>query len=103
MSQLTLELPDTVMERLTRLARRRRASVEEVAVEQLESLPEPEAETLEERYERFYSDSDLFVQVSEEEKARYAEAPKEVSQELARKLARGKPLSEIIIEDRGPY
>ena len=101
MSQLTLELPNTLMDRLTRWAQRRRTSVEEVAVEQLQSLPEPEAETLEERYERFYSDSNLFVQVSEEEKARYAPVPEDRLEAIGRKLGAAGPLSEVIIEERG--
>jgi hypothetical protein len=102
MSQLTLELPNTLMDRLARLARQRETTVEHVAAEQLQLLPELQAETLEERYDRFFRDSSLFVQVSEEEKARYADVPDEVREDLARKCARGKPLSEMIIEDRGP-
>src|SRR5215469_12561190 len=50
MTQLTLELPEALVQRLAWLASEQKKSVEQVAVEQLQSLLEPAAEHLEEKY-----------------------------------------------------
>ena len=71
MPQLTLEIPDALARRLASLASEQKKSVEQVAVEQLESLLEPAAENLAEQYERFFQQSGLFVEPLAEEKQRY--------------------------------
>jgi hypothetical protein len=53
------------------LASEQNKSVEQVAVEQLTSLLERATENLEERYERFFQQSGLFVERLAEEKERY--------------------------------
>jgi hypothetical protein len=80
-AQLVLEIPDTL-------------------VEQLESAIAPVAMTLEERYERFFKESGLFVQVPEEERRRYQPMSEEHRRELSAKLGAAGPLSEVIIEER---
>ena len=102
MSRVTLDLPDAVTEQLERLAADGNRSVEDVVVEQLCSLLPPAEEGLEERYKRWVKESGLFIQVSEEEKKRYPPPTDEEREQLAQKLSVGKPLSEIIIEERGP-
>jgi hypothetical protein len=101
MQQLTIEIPDALAQRLAWRAAEEKKSMEQVALEQLASLLEPPPGDLKERYERFFKESGLFVQVSEEEKRKYAAVSAEVREELAHKLGQGKPLSEIIIEERG--
>ena len=71
MTQLTIEIPDALARRLAWLASEQKKSVEQVAVEQLESLLTPAAENLEERYEQFFQQSGLFVERLAAEKPRY--------------------------------
>jgi ATP-dependent protease Clp ATPase subunit len=101
MSQLTLEIPEALVQRLEGLAANREKSVEQLALEQLSSLLEPPAESLEEQYERFFQESGLFVEVTAQEKRRYAAVSEKEREELVHKFGRGKPLSEIIMEERG--
>jgi predicted transcriptional regulator len=101
MTQLTIEIPDALARRLASLASKQNKSVEQVAVEQLESLLEPEAENLEEKYERFFQQSGLFVERLAEEKPRYQAISEERLRELAAKLGAAGPLSEVIITERG--
>lgn len=101
MRQITLEVPDRLAERLDRLAAKQKKSIEQVAVEQLESVAEPSAEDLKERYERFFKESGLFVEVPDEVKRRYQPMSEERLRELAAKLGAAGPLSEVIIEERG--
>ena len=61
MTQLTIEIPDVLARRLACLASAQNKSVEQVALEQLESLLEPAAENLEDKYEQFFQQSGLFV------------------------------------------
>jgi hypothetical protein len=56
---------------------------------------------LQEQYERFFKESGLFIEVSEEEKQRYQPVSEERLKELAAKLGAAGPLSEVIIEERG--
>ena len=100
MTQLTIEIPDALARRLARLASEQNKSVEQVAVEQLESLLEPTAEHLEETYERFLQQSGLFVERLAEEKQRYQAVSEERLKELAAKLGALGPLSEVIIAER---
>jgi predicted transcriptional regulator len=101
MTQLTITIPDALARRLAWLASEQNKSVEQVAVEQLESLLEPAAENLEEQYERFFQQSGLFVERLAEEKQRYQVVSEERLKELAAKLGAAGPLSEVIVAERG--
>jgi predicted transcriptional regulator len=100
MPQLTIEIPEALARRLAWLASEQKKSVEQVAVEQLESLLEPAAEHLEETYERFFQQSGLFVERLAEEKQRYQAVSEERLKELAAKLGAAGPLSDVIIAER---
>jgi hypothetical protein len=101
MPQLTIEIPEALARRLTWLASEQNKSVEQVAVEQLESLLAPAAENLEEKYARFFQQSGLFVARLAEEKSRYQAVSEARLQELATKLGTAGPLSEVIVAERG--
>jgi predicted transcriptional regulator len=100
MPQLTIEIPEALARRLAWLASEQKKSVEQVAVEQLESLLEPAAEHLAETYERFFQQSGLFVERLAEEKQRYQAVSEERLKELAAKLGAAGPLSDVIIAER---
>ncbi|MCI0420418.1 MAG: hypothetical protein L0312_14540 [Acidobacteria bacterium] len=100
MTQLTIDIPDALAQRLTWLASAQNKSVEQVAVEQLEYLLGPAVENLEERYERFFQQSGLFVERRAEEKQRYQAISEERLKELAAKLGAAGPLSEVIVAER---
>jgi predicted transcriptional regulator len=99
-TQLTIDLPDALAQRLTWLAAEQNKSVAQVAVEQLESLLGPTAEHLEERYERFFQQSGLFVERRAEEQQRYQAVSAGRLKELAAKLGAAGPLSEVIVTER---
>jgi hypothetical protein len=100
MTQLTLQLPDPLADRLNRLATRENKSIEQVALELLaEERPIESSST---RYQRLLDESGLFVKVSEEEKKRYQPASSGRLKELADKVGAAGPLSQVIIEERGP-
>ena len=103
MSQLTLtlEVPERLRQRLERLAAEEKKRVDQVVVEQLNSLLEPAAKSLSERYRRFCNESGLFVRVPEEEEGRYQPVSHERLMELAAKLGAAGPLSGVIVEERG--
>jgi predicted transcriptional regulator len=101
MTQLTIEIPDALARRLAWLASEQNKSVGQVAVEQLESLLEPVAANLEQKYERFFQHSGLFVERSAEEKQRYQAVSEERLKELSANLGAAGPLSEVIIAERG--
>jgi hypothetical protein len=103
MAQLTIEIPEALARRLAWLASEQNKSVEQVAVEQLESLLAPAAENLEEKYARFFQQSGLFVERLAEEKPRYKAVSEARLQELAAKLGAAGPLSEVIIAERGQH
>lgn len=100
MPTLTIEIPDALARRLACLASEQNKSVEQVAIEQLESLLDPATENLEEQYERFFQQSGLFVERLAEEKPRYQAVPEERLKEFAAKLGAVGPLSEVIIAER---
>jgi predicted transcriptional regulator len=100
MTQLTIEIPDALAQRLARLASEQKKSVEQVAVEQLVSLLEPVAENLEEKYARFFQQSGLFVERLAQEKQRYQAISDARLKELAAKLGAAGPLSEVIVAER---
>ena len=99
MAQLVLEISDGLAEQVERMAVEQKKTPQQLAVEHLESAVAPAAMTLEERYERFFKESGLFVQVPEEVKRRYQPVSEEHRRELAAKLGVAGPLSELIIEE----
>jgi predicted transcriptional regulator len=101
MPQLTIEIPEALAQRLARLASEQHKSVEQVAVEQLESLLVPAAENLEGKYAQFFQQSGLFVEHLTEEKSRYHAISEARLKELAAKLGTAGPLSEVIVAERG--
>jgi len=100
MPQLTIEIPEALAQRLAWLASEQKKSVEQVAVEQLESLLEPAVESPEEKYERFFQQSGLFVERLAEEKQRYQAVSEARLKELAAKLGAAGPLSDVILAER---
>jgi predicted transcriptional regulator len=101
MTQLTIELPDALARHLAWLASAQQKSVEQVVVEQLESLLAPAAEHLEEKYTQFFQQSGLFVERLAEEKSLYHAVSEARLKELAAKLGAAGPLSEVIVAERG--
>jgi predicted transcriptional regulator len=107
MIRLTIEIRDALAHRLAWLASEQNKSVEQVVVEQLESLLEPTAESLQDKqdkqdkYERFFQQSGLFVERLAEEQQRYQAVSEERLKELAAKLGAAGPLSEVIVAERG--
>ena len=91
MAQLTIEIPDALARHLARLASKQKKSVEQVAVEQLESLLALAAENLSEKYARFFQQSGLFVEPLAEEKQRYQAVSETRLKELAAKLGAAGP------------
>jgi hypothetical protein len=102
MRQLNLEVPDSLAQRLAQWAAKQKKSVEQMALELLASADEPSNHSLDARYQHFLDESGLFVKVTEEEKKRYQPASEERLKELADKLGAAGPLSQVIIEERGP-
>ena len=100
MTQLTIEIPDALARRLAWLASEQKKSVEQVTVAQLQSLLEPAAEHLEEKYAQFFQQSGLFAERLAEEKQRYQAVSEERLKKLAAKLGAAGPLSEVIIAQR---
>ena len=100
MTQLTIEIPEALARRLAWLASEQKKSVEQVAVEHLESLLEPAPANLEEKYERFFQQSGLFVEGLTAEKPCYQAASEARLKELAAKLGAAGPLSELIVAER---
>jgi predicted transcriptional regulator len=101
MTQLTIEIPDALARRLAWLASEQKKSVEQVIVEQLESLLAAAVDNLEEKYARFFQQSGLFVEQLREGQSRYQAVSEARLKELAVKLGAAGPLSEIIIAERG--
>jgi len=101
MQELTIKLPDELWQRLEKRARTQKKRIEEVIIEHLKTIPQIEESDLQEKYERFFKESGLFVQVNDKEKRRYKAVSDREREELARKFSVGKPLSEVIIEERG--
>ena len=102
MAQLILEISEALAQQLERMAAEQQKSTQQLAVEQLESAVAPTALTLQEKYEQFVKESGLFVEVPEEVKRRYQPVSEEELRRLAAKLGAAGPLSEVIIEERGP-
>jgi hypothetical protein len=82
------------------LASEQKKSVEQVAVEQLESLLAPAAESVEAKYARFFQQSGLFVERLAEKQQCYQAVSDTRLKELAAKLGAAGPLSEVIVAER---
>ena len=100
MTQLTIDIPESVARHLARLASEQNKSVEQVAIEQLELLLGTAPANLGEHYERFFRQSGLFVERLAGDKPRYQAVSEERLRELAAKLGRVGPLSEVIMAER---
>jgi hypothetical protein len=100
MTQLTVDVPEEIAERLSRAAAEQNKSVEQLVLERLAAVPEPAGESLAERYERFIKESGLFIDVPEEEKQKYQPVSEERLRELAAEFGKAGPLSEAIIAER---
>ncbi|MBI4330662.1 MAG: hypothetical protein HY673_05230 [Chloroflexi bacterium] len=102
MTRLTLELPEPLLQRLQAEAQKHRCRVEEWVVMQLKEVAMvPEEMTMEERYDRFEKECRLYIEFGEEERQRHCPITLEELDTLGKKFAIGRPLSEIIIEERG--
>jgi hypothetical protein len=101
MPQMTLDLPDELARWLAQVAAQQQRSPEQVAVEIMNSALQ-DATELHRRYQEFVKTSGLFREISEEEKRRHPPVPEEEWRAIAEKLGKAGPLSEIIIEERGP-
>jgi len=99
MARLTIQLPENLISELYKQAERCNKGIEELIIEKLEEG------ISEDRMERFIRESGLFVsqedKLGPELKSMIAHpiSSKRRAQ-LARKASIGKPLSQIIIEDR---
>jgi len=100
MQELTIKLPDKLWQRLERWARTQKKEVADVILELLTTIPPVEESDLPGKYQRFFRESGLFIQVNAEEKNRYKPVGDLEREELARRFSVGKPLSRIIIEER---
>jgi predicted transcriptional regulator len=105
MTTVTLDLAPELYERLRRIADARGARVEELAQTWIEEKAdaEPAPESMRERVQAALRARGLLVEVSDEEK-RLAAASTLTLDEARAILDRagGKPLSEVILEMRGP-
>ena len=103
MSQLTIDVRPDVLERLRREATRTGKPIEKVASELLEERLSTAPVTERERARDVLRAAGLLTELGPELKQRAAQSTaslEEVSAALSR--AGGKPLSEIVIEQRGP-
>lgn len=107
MPQLTIQISDSLLGKLQQQAQIFNKPIDKWLVERLETISEIEPELLSEyeRMENFLYENDLFAAQKDKlgpelEALAYHVSP-ERRQELAQKASVGKPLSEIIIEDRG--
>ena len=100
MQTLNIRLPDGLWKRLGVWARVHEKEVEEVVIERLETIPDLEKPNLQQRYERFFQESGLFHRITEEERRRYKPVSDKEREKIARKFSVGKPLSEVILEER---
>lgn len=107
MPQLTISISDSLLGKLQEQARIFNKPIDEWVVERLKiiSETEPEQSNEDKRMEKFLRESDLFAipedKLGSELELLTYHVSLERRQELAQKASVGKPLSEIIIEDRG--
>lgn len=105
MTTLSIELPPEVYERLRRIAGTRGTSAEDLAQAWLEekTAAEPAPETMRERMRAALRAQGLLAELTDEERRLAAEST--LTLDEARVIldrAGGRPLSEVILEMRGP-
>ena len=107
MPQLTIQISSSLLGKLQEQAQIFNKPIDEWVVERLEAISEPKLEPLseEERMAKFLRESGLFAapedKLGPELEALADYVSEEEREQLAEALSRGKPLSEMIIEDRG--
>jgi len=101
MAQLTIQLPESLLHKLRKQAEESDKKIENLIIEKLEK----ETLTETEQVEKFIHESGLFASQKDKLGSELRKLAHPVSPErrakLAKKASFGKPLSQIIIEDRG--
>jgi len=102
MSQLTLEIPDKLLESFKIAAQRKNTQVEQLIIEQLALIsrtveePTPLAVSV----EQLFRQSGLLVRTEPLEKQSESPLSEAEQERLAQKLSQAGPLSELIISER---
>lgn len=112
MGQVMLRIPDELHSHWEQLAKASGRTLEEFIVQELVKryppsvsqppIPlKPERENLREFVKSILKEAGLLEEFTEEEKQQYQPLPEEEFLHIAERASKGKPLSEIILEDRG--
>ncbi|MCS7191681.1 MAG: hypothetical protein NZ937_01695 [Armatimonadetes bacterium] len=107
MGKIVIEVPDELQSRWEQLAKESGQSLEEFIVSELSKRcpptvsPPTEVEDQREFVKAILRQAGLLEEFTEEEKRQYQPLPEEEFRRIAEKASQGKPLSEIILEDRG--
>ncbi|MFN4180403.1 MAG: hypothetical protein ACK4I8_08825 [Armatimonadota bacterium] len=112
MGQVMLRLPDELQSHWEQLAKASGRTLEEFIVQELakwyppsvSQLPtplKPEGGNPREFVKSILKEAGLLEEFTEEEKQKYQPLPDEEFHHIAERASKGKPLSEIILEDRG--
>ncbi|MCX7968775.1 MAG: hypothetical protein N3B10_09870 [Armatimonadetes bacterium] len=107
MGRIVLEVPDELQSRWEQMAKASGQSLEEFIVRELSkrcppTVPPPtETGDLRELVKAILREAGLLEEFTDEEKRQYQPLSREERKRLAEKAGRGKPASEIILEERG--
>ena len=106
MGRIVLEVPDELQAHWEQLAKASGQSLEEFIVRELSkrcppTVSPPTTEDPREFVKAILREAGLLDEFTEEEKRQYQPLSKEERRKLAEKAGRGKPASEIILEERG--
>lgn len=107
MGQIVLDIPDELQSRLEQVAKASGKSLEEFIVSELSKRCPPPAQVSHEisdprEFARaILREAGLLEEFTEEEKRRYQPLSEEEFRTIAEKASKGKPLSELVLEDRG--
>ncbi len=106
MGRIVLEVPDELQAHWEQLAKASGQSLEEFIVRELSkrcppTVSPPTTEDPREFVKAILREAGLLDEFTEEEKRQYQPLSKEERRRLAEKAGRGKPASEIILEERG--
>ncbi|MEZ8221232.1 hypothetical protein GG496_001402 [Candidatus Fervidibacteria bacterium JGI MDM2 JNZ-1-D12] len=106
MGRIVLEVPDELQAHWEQLAKASGQSLEEFIVRELSkrcppTVSPPATEDPREFVKAILREAGLLDEFTEEEKRQYQPLSKEERRKLAEKAGRGKPASEIILEERG--
>ncbi len=106
MGRIVLEVPDELQAHWEQLAKASGQSLEEFIVRELSkrcppTVSPPTTEDPREFVKAILREAGLLDEFTEEEKQQYQPMTEEEFQRIAEKVSKGKPLSEIILEDRG--